>query len=441
MIMRCTVLLLTVGIILAQPLDQGTVPNDEFTAAPAPAPLDSEGWRTGRSTFFDGSESFKNAYLARGAGAFGDILFGSCQYASIRDGVKRDYSDLPFDKAEVAALAQKNPDYPGSCGRCYEVRCQNGIVIGNGTTPVSTNDFYYLASVDATVKDDFNRSFPGNAAFDQAEQDVQCWGNNSVFVHVIDSCPAFQIKADGVPTQQLWCNSDIYHFDLSYWAFQQLAHPTYGVMMVDFRPVDCRTHEPLVFLPGFVNVTIYSDQVETGWNFGPYFEHSADFWRQGAGLNGSNATCVNVATARSYGQDKDGGGGLGFTSVNGTNPGYQPFADKNTLDFWVKSNSTGPGDEHEAAYPKGSLPNLTVYLGNSEGQTFCANSLMLTQLTPAGTAPTGDGGTYFHFQIPFASFNCAGGSAGSLANIDSLGFGSSSNVDYASFCIDNLVLV
>lgn len=66
-------------------------------------------------------------------------------------------------------------------------------MIGNGTTPVSTNDFYYLASVDATVKDDFNRSFPGNAAFDQAEQDVQCWGNNSVFVHVIDSCPAFQV--------------------------------------------------------------------------------------------------------------------------------------------------------------------------------------------------------------------------------------------------------
>lgn len=44
-----------------------------------------------------------------------------------------------------------------------------------------------------------------------------------------------QIKANGVPVQQLWCNSDIYHFDLSYWAFQQLAHPTYGVMMVDFR--------------------------------------------------------------------------------------------------------------------------------------------------------------------------------------------------------------
>ena len=46
--------------------------------------------------------------------------------------------------------------------------------------------------------------------------------------------PCIQVK-EGVTTQQLWCNSDIYHFDLSYWAFQQLAHPTYGVMMVDFR--------------------------------------------------------------------------------------------------------------------------------------------------------------------------------------------------------------
>ena len=47
------------------------------------------------------------------------------------------------------------------------------------------------------------------------------------------------------------------------------------------RPVDCYTHEPLVSTPGFVNATIYNEQVETGWNFGPYFVHSADFWRQG----------------------------------------------------------------------------------------------------------------------------------------------------------------
>ena len=58
----------------------------------------------------------------RGSGSFGDILYGSCEYASIRDGIARDYSDLPFDKGQVAALAQKDPDYPGSCGRCYEIR-------------------------------------------------------------------------------------------------------------------------------------------------------------------------------------------------------------------------------------------------------------------------------------------------------------------------------
>ena len=62
-------------------------------------------------------------YACRGAGAFGDILYGSCEYASVRDGgPPRTYSDLPFYPNEVAALAQKNPDYPGSCGRCYEIR-------------------------------------------------------------------------------------------------------------------------------------------------------------------------------------------------------------------------------------------------------------------------------------------------------------------------------
>ena len=56
----------------------------------------------------------------------------------------------------------------------------------------------------------------------------------SACMHDLRVSLCIQLKND-VPTQQLWCNSDIYHFDLSYWAFQQLAHPTYGVMMVDFR--------------------------------------------------------------------------------------------------------------------------------------------------------------------------------------------------------------
>ena len=61
---------------------------------------------------------------------------------------------------------------------------------------------------------------------------------------------------------QTWCNSDIAHLDLSYWAFEKLAHPVYGVMPLEFRPVDCTTNTPLTpFTPGFVSRTIYSDLV------------------------------------------------------------------------------------------------------------------------------------------------------------------------------------
>ena len=34
--------------------------------------------------------------------------------------------DMPFDQAHAAALANVNPDFPGSCGRCYEVRMGRG---------------------------------------------------------------------------------------------------------------------------------------------------------------------------------------------------------------------------------------------------------------------------------------------------------------------------
>ena len=61
---------------------------------------------------------------------------------------------------------------------------------------------------------------------------------------------------------QTWCNSDIAHLDLSYWAFEILAHPVYGVMPLEFQPVDCTSNTPLTpFTPGFVNKTIYRDLV------------------------------------------------------------------------------------------------------------------------------------------------------------------------------------
>ena len=66
--------------------------------------------------------------------------------------------------------------------------------------------------------------------------------------------------------------------DLSYWGFQQLAHPLNGIMMTEFRPVSCDTHQPLSFDPGFINSTIYGDKVETGWAWFPYKQNTDNFW-------------------------------------------------------------------------------------------------------------------------------------------------------------------
>ena len=51
-------------------------------------------------------------------------------------------------------------------------------------------------------------------------------------------------------------------------------------MTTEFRPVDCATHQPLTFTPGFTNQTIYGDRVETGWAWFPYKQETDNFWAQ-----------------------------------------------------------------------------------------------------------------------------------------------------------------
>ena len=102
-----------------------------------------------------------------------------------------------------------------SCG----CRCQDGLVIGNGTTPVNIDEFYYLATVNDTVTDDYGRTFPGNSAFNQSEQSVQCWNDSStIFVHIIDSCPAYQV-----------CQCDINSGAKSYWKHQSKVCTSLGL--------------------------------------------------------------------------------------------------------------------------------------------------------------------------------------------------------------------
>ena len=48
---------------------------------------------------------------------------GSCGYTE-SDG------KLPFPEDSVAAAADTNIDFAGSCGRCYEFKCVDGLIYG-----------------------------------------------------------------------------------------------------------------------------------------------------------------------------------------------------------------------------------------------------------------------------------------------------------------------
>ncbi|KAK9807705.1 hypothetical protein WJX72_006675 [[Myrmecia] bisecta] len=406
---------------LAAPLlpftfDRGVVANNDNTGRLSDGVAGKAGWREARATFFGGPDSFTNFFLSRGKGAFGDALYGSCGYFETREGAPElDVQDLPFGQVAVAAVANLDPDYPGSCGRCYEIRCRPGIQFANGSSPqlfdnslTNPNYLDHLAAVRAKVKDSYGREYPGNALEPINQESVVCWNSStgavqdgsassSTVVRITDSCPAFQNKTGGI-NQQGACNSDIYQFDLSYYAFEQLAHPLYSGMGVQFRPVDCYTQLPFTgfsnangqagnstgidfttydnrtsefkntregadvpylvnmagFLPGYINNTIYSDRVETGWGWSPFYLHSSEFWRQV--------------------------------------PGYQPFGATSQLQFWDKTQDS---------------PN----------------------------------GTYYHFVIPLSAFKCDESPLKGTAGVDTINFISESNQDYGSFCLDDIKLV
>ena len=76
------------------------------------------------------------------------------------------------------------------------------------------------------------------------------------------------------------------HFDLSYEAFEALAHPAYGVMMLQYKPVDCDTKQDMPF--GFVSSTVFSGGIGAGWG---WREAKANYARL---TDAQGATCLNV---------------------------------------------------------------------------------------------------------------------------------------------------
>lgn len=404
------------------------------------------GWRAGRATFYGGSQQYLQNFPARGPPpeyGFGTPLYGSCGYLSQDGNQAVDFSNVPFPVDMLSAVANINDDYPGSCGRCYEIQCSTGVVVGNYSTatgtptaiPYNTSTGFIEPGLNYdTVVDDYNRKWNGNPLMSQNELFTQCWNgsqalgllnepDNSIYIHVTDNCPCLQydggsttVTGDNPP-----CCGNVNHFDLSYYGFEKLAHPNYGLMNLQFRPVDCYTKVPLDYLPGYINETIYGDNIETGWAWYPFpaapaanAVNNKQLQVQGAGVGGSNATCVDVNSE----------GGLSLVSRLANTAGYQPFLANNatTLSFYVKQTSAA-----NIGTGSGVPAGLSVSIGNSEQAYYCTG-LPLTSLTASDVS---NGLT--HLTVPISQFNC------NLPLVDELSF-QNTNAGALQFCLDDIAL-
>ena len=74
---------------------------------------------------------------------------------------------------------------------------------------------------------------------------------NSIYVHVTDNCPCLQFDggSDTITGVNPPCCGNVNHFDLSYWGFQKIAHPAWGIMNIQFRYVVLEPRKPFVGSP------------------------------------------------------------------------------------------------------------------------------------------------------------------------------------------------
>lgn len=134
-------------------------------------------WRYGRASYYD------------------SIHHGSCMFGG-----------LPNNAGwEAGALADRHPEFSGSCGACYELRCKPSV-----------------------FKDGYGNTLDRTRA---------CRGGGSVIIKVTDSCPCYY--PSNHYSNKRWCCGDMDHFDISTSGFNRLADLGYGVIAVEYQRVSC----------------------------------------------------------------------------------------------------------------------------------------------------------------------------------------------------------
>jgi len=107
---------------------------------------------------------------------------------------------------DIVAISDRAGDYQGSCGKCKEVKCKN-----------------------FTFKDGYGQ---------QLDRSKVCYDESaSVVVMVTDTCPCHY--PNNAHSNKRWCCMDMYHLDLSVWAFEKLADTKWGVIGTQWRDVPC----------------------------------------------------------------------------------------------------------------------------------------------------------------------------------------------------------
>eukprot|EP00882_Tetradesmus_deserticola_P029331 GHRQ01032846.1.p1 GENE.GHRQ01032846.1~~GHRQ01032846.1.p1 ORF type:complete len:418 (+),score=138.10 GHRQ01032846.1:407-1660(+) len=393
-------------------------------------------WKLGRATYFGAPLEFSKTFDPyRGKGSFGILKFGSCGFT---DTMPNGDTYLSFARDAVAASADTNPDYPGSCGRCYAMRCKEGLVKDNDGGPLKKDAIFYLPKVSRTLKDTYGRKWPGNPAEAAGELYTKCWNSSrEITVRITDTCPCTQVLPDGAPgvkkggevrKQQVCCGgkAGIAHFDLSYWAYEKLAHPLSGRVMLEYRPVNCETGKPLsTFVPGYISKdVIYSNGVKAGWDWFPYFASYKRLAVPGVTPSKTAATCVDLAE----------NGGLSFHVKQGYLPGYQPFAGVTAIQLTLKANPKS-NSRDQTATPKNEPVDLKFFLHNFETKKFCNSDVRTGQHMTKRLSADG----WFQFTIPLSAFKCDydGALPHQLDRIDL----QNTKVQHASFCLGELRLL
>ena len=140
-----------------------------------------------------------------------------------------------------------SPEYPGSCGRCYELRCRGmHVVSADGSVDLDRSDACYDSRESILVKVVDTCPCVGNEVSLEGRRSTAPRSQTLVQLpaapHRASTPTSFEKKKTVSLLLQKWCCGDhggLQHFDLADGAFRRLAPQGLGIIGLDWRQAPC----------------------------------------------------------------------------------------------------------------------------------------------------------------------------------------------------------